>query len=188
MPRVPSAEGLPGFDSPQAGFEVPLEMLSACHGRVERQCQTLRRLVQHLATHGADADARNAAAAVLRYFETSARHHHEDEEHDLFPALLKHATHAERDQATSLVERLLQEHRILEQRWHAVRDVLQAIVQGRPAQLASGDVEALATLYASHIAREESELLPLAARLLAGAPLERVGRAMRERRGVALPA
>ena len=25
----------PGFDTPAAGFEVPLEMLAACHGRVE---------------------------------------------------------------------------------------------------------------------------------------------------------
>ena len=188
MARAHPAEGLPGFDSPQAGFEVPLEMLSACHGRVERQCQTLLRLARHLAAQGADADARNAAAAVLRYFETSARHHHEDEELDLFPALLRHAQDAELGQVKGLVAQLLQEHRVLEQRWHVVRDVLQDVAQGRSAQLAFSDVEALTTLYASHIAREERELLPLAARLLAGAPLERVGRAMRARRGLAAPA
>ena len=26
----------PGFETPAAGFEVPLETLAACHGRVER--------------------------------------------------------------------------------------------------------------------------------------------------------
>jgi hemerythrin-like domain-containing protein len=181
------AEGLPGFGAPQAGFEVPLEMLSACHGRVERQCQTLRRLVPHLAAHGPDTDARKAAAAVMRYFDTSARHHHEDEEHDLFPALLKHATGDALAPVTGLVAQLLREHRLLEQRWLRVRAVLQEVAQGHAAPLAAAEVEALVTLYEAHIAREEGELLPLAARWLSGAPLEAIGRAMRERRGVALP-
>ena len=52
----------PGFQTPAAGFEVPLEMLSACHGRVERQCQTMLRLVPHLAANGPDQAAREALA------------------------------------------------------------------------------------------------------------------------------
>src|SRR5262245_7979997 len=68
-------------------FEAPLEMLAACHRRIERQCETLSRLVPHLAAHGADGEARAAAAAVMRYFDTSGMQHHEDEERDLFPAL-----------------------------------------------------------------------------------------------------
>jgi len=83
------SDTLPGSCAPGAGFEAPLEMLSACHARIERQCATLRRLVPHLAAHGTDADARAAAAAVMRYFDTSAVHHHADEEADLFPALLE---------------------------------------------------------------------------------------------------
>ena len=79
----------PGHTAPDGGFEVPLEMLSACHHRVERQCATLRRLVAHLATRGADADAAAAAAAVLRYFDSAAKDHHADEEQDLFPALIE---------------------------------------------------------------------------------------------------
>jgi hypothetical protein len=51
----------PGFDTPAAGFEVPLEMLSACHRRVERQCQTMLRLVPHLAANGPDPAAREEA-------------------------------------------------------------------------------------------------------------------------------
>jgi hypothetical protein len=42
-------------------------------------------------------------------------------------------------------------------------------------------------LYEQHIAREETELLPMAARLLNDAELDRIGLAMRIRRGVALP-
>ena len=80
---------LPGLAATDAGFEVPLEMLSACHLRIEHQCSTLRRLVPHLLARGADAEARAAAASVLRYFETAAKDHHADEEVDLFPALIE---------------------------------------------------------------------------------------------------
>jgi hypothetical protein len=41
---------LPGHSAPAVGFEVPLEMLAACHGRVQHQCETLLRLVTHLQT------------------------------------------------------------------------------------------------------------------------------------------
>ena len=74
---------LPGFSSPAAGPEDPLAMLSACHERVERQCRTLTRLLPHLAQHGADAQAREAGQAVLRYFDEAAPNHHADEEDDL---------------------------------------------------------------------------------------------------------
>jgi hypothetical protein len=79
---------LPGHHWPAAGFEVPLEMLATCHGRVQHQCETLLRLLPHVQAHGADRPAQEAAGAVLRCFDTAARHHHEDEEQDLFPALL----------------------------------------------------------------------------------------------------
>jgi len=56
----------PGHSAPAAGFEVPLEMLAACHQRVQSQCATLLRLVPHMAAHGADRQAQEAATAVMR--------------------------------------------------------------------------------------------------------------------------
>lgn len=48
----------PGFPALVAGTGEPLEMLSACHGRVKNQCATLRCLVAHLLlAHGVDAEA-----------------------------------------------------------------------------------------------------------------------------------
>ena len=44
--------------APAVGFEVPLEMLAACHLRVQDQCATLLRLVPHSAAHGSDRPAR----------------------------------------------------------------------------------------------------------------------------------
>lgn len=176
--------GFPGHAAPAVGFEVPLEMLSACHARIEQQCSTLRRLVPHLARRGADDEARSAAIGVLRYFDTAAVHHHADEEQDLFPALIEAMAGSDPVCLRELTAGLAAEHRELEARWQRVRCVLERVAAGDNASLGSEDVEALVGFYERHIEREESELLPMAARLLGDADLDRVGRAMRERRGI----
>lgn len=178
---------MPGHHSPSAGFDVPLEMLRACHERIRRQCDTLRRLVPHLQAHGADAQAREAAAQVLRYFDTAAVHHHADEEHDLFPALLESMAGSDAVCLRELIDALHTQHRELDAHWRAVRRELVDIAGGGSATLDAAAVEALAEAYAAHIEREEAELLPMAARLLDGSALQRIGAAMRERRGIAAP-
>lgn len=180
----PTSRELPGQAAQGAGFEVPLEMLSACHHRVERQCSTLRRLVPHLAKHGADAEARTAAAAVMRYFDTAARDHHADEEVDLFPALIESMAGSDAVCLREITASLTAEHRALEAHWRRLRPVLERIAAGESAALASEDVEPLILLYEAHMAREDGELLPMAARLLDDEALERIGKAMRERRGL----
>ena len=179
----------PGHSAPAVGFEVPLEMLAACHLRVQSQCATLLRLAPHLAAHGSDRPAQEAATAVMRYFDTSARHHHEDEEQDLFPALLKAVAGSNAIGLRDLTTALCADHRALEARWCALRRVLVQVQEGKGAAtattLAAADVQGFVDLYEQHIAREEAELLPLAARLLGGAELDRVGLAMRARRGLA---
>ena len=174
----------PGHGAPSGGFEVPLEMLAACHHRVLKQCTTLRRLVAHLATHHADEDARIAATAVMRYFDTAAKDHHADEETDLFPALLESMAGSDAICIRNLIESLTLDHRALESHWQRLRRILQEIEAGISLPLTSADVEPFITLYEHHIAREEAELLPMAARLLEEESLDRVGAAMRLRRGI----
>ncbi len=159
-------------------------MLSACHHRIERQCLTLRRLVAHLTAHGLDADARTAAAAVLRYFDTAARDHHADEEVDLFPALLESMAGSDPVCIRELVDVLTAEHRALEDHWQRLRPTLAGIAAGEPLPLARDDVDSWLALYEGHIAREDHELLPMAARILDDDALDRIGQAMRKRRGV----
>ena len=175
---------LPGHSAPTAGFEVPLEMLSACHHRIEHQCATLRRLVPHLAAHGADVEARTAATRVVRYFDTAAQQHHTDEEENLFPALIESMAGSDAVCLRALTDRLTADHRELDAHWQRVRVALEQVVAGDGAALPSSDVETLVGLYEQHIEREERDLLPMAARLLSDDALERIGRAMRERRGV----
>jgi hemerythrin-like domain-containing protein len=174
---------LPGHSAPSAGFEVPLEMLAACHGRVQRQCDTLRRLVPHVAAHGSDRPAQEAAAAVMRYFDTAARHHHEDEERDLFPALLESMAGSDAVCLRALTSLLTAEHRELERCWAVLRRRLEQVAAGQAAALPEAEVQDLVDRYAHHMAREEAELLPMARRLLSDAELDRIGLAMRLRRG-----
>jgi hemerythrin-like domain-containing protein len=175
---------LPGHSAPAVGFEVPLEMLAACHLRVQDQCSTLLRLVQHIAAHGSDRPAQEAAAAVMRYFDTSARHHHDDEERDLFPALIESMAGSDAVCLRELTVALTAEHRELEARWQTLRVVLAQVAAGKTVPLAQDDVSGFAQVYERHIAREESELLPMAQRLLSDAELDRIGLAMRMRRAV----
>ena len=175
---------LPGFHSPSASTEAPLEMLAACHGRVDKQCQTLQRLVPHLALNGADGAAREAAQAVMRYFDTAAQHHHQDEEHDLFPALIEAVAGSDAVCIQELIAGLLADHRALEARWHGLRQALAAVCEGDAKALGADVVTGFVQAYDAHIATEENHLLPLAQRLLDEAALRRLGRAMRERRGI----
>lgn len=159
-------------------------MLSACHRRIEQQCATLRRLGPHLAARGADAQAREAAASVIRYFETAAKDHHADEEDDLFPALMESMAGSDAVCLREMTQGLAAEHRELEAHWRSLRVALEGVVAGEGAVLAMPEVEAFVELYERHIEREEGELLPMAARLLTDEELDRIGRAMRERRGI----
>jgi hemerythrin-like domain-containing protein len=179
---------LPGHQAPAVGFEVPLEMLAACHGRVQDQCATLRRLGAHLVRWGADRQAQEAAAAVMRYFDTATVHHHADEEADLFPALIESMAGSDAVCLRELTASLTAQHRELEALWRRLRRGLERVAAGYATPLAEHEVGHFVELYARHIAREEAELLPMARRLLSDAELDRIGLAMRERRGTLEPA
>ncbi len=175
---------LPGHSAPRASFDAPLAMLAQCHDRADAQVNTLRRLVDHLPLHGADTQARDAATAVMRYFDIAARDHHADEEDDLFPALLDAMAGSDAVCLRELTEALRSEHRQLEALWQTLRPQLAAIATGDATELDGRAVEALIHGYQSHIVREDGELLPLAARLLDDVALARMGQAMRSRRGI----
>lgn len=161
-------------------FDDPLEMLRACHGRIQAQCATLRKLLAYLPDHGCDQQARQAAQAVLRYFDTAGQHHHDDEENDLFPRL-RATGNAE---AITLTDQLLRDHVGMNAAWLHLRPLLLDLVGNQSASLDAGTVEHFITLYDRHIAVENGQLLPLAARLLDKSTLTIIGANMAKRRGV----
>ena len=145
------------FDT--AGFDDPLEMLLACHRRIEKQLETLKRLRAHVAKRGVDAEASTAAQAVLRYFLKAAPNHHDDEEKDLFPLLAQRITgHGERVRFETFRAQAEAAHRELEAMWSRLRKPLEGISEGLTRTLPAADVQAFAAAYARHIVVEESAL------------------------------
>lgn len=164
--------------------EVAVEMLYACHDRVERQCETLARLAQHLLTHGSDQAAQQASRSILRYFDQAAPNHHADEERDVFPALLSAAAVHGISDLPSLVEQLLADHRKLEQIWTGLSAELKEIAGGQPVQLHADQLDRFLKCYQAHIELENKVLFPKINELLSDQQIASIGRAMRHRRGI----
>jgi hemerythrin-like domain-containing protein len=83
-----------------------------------------------------------------------------------------------------MTEGLAADHRVLEASWRRLRQVLERIAAGESVALPSNEVDAFVSLYERHLKIEEEELLPMAERLLTDDDITRIGRAMRERRGI----
>lgn len=178
---------LPGFHAPGAGFEAPFEMLAACHERVERMLALQARLQQHLVEKGRDEAARQAARDVMRYFDMAAPLHHQDEELHVFPPLLAGPDASLR----AVVERLLQDHRAMEQAWPEARRVLESIAHDTATgwtpltATQTAALDGFAALYVRHLADEDGLVYPAATAALAGEALQAMSRDMMQRRGVA---
>ena len=168
------------FRGGAADFDHPLEMLAACHERIEDRCELLHRLGRHVAEVGADEQARQAAANVIRYFDTAGENHHRDEEEDVFPRLLSVDTGA----SEALVVQLREEHARMREAWAALRPILARISAGEAAPFDAAQLERFTALYRNHIELEERELFPLAQRLFDDDALAATGDAMARRRGV----
>jgi len=168
------------------GLDNPLEILHACHGKIQRQLDTLKKLAAHLPVHGCDRQAQQAAQSILRYFDTAGQFHHQDEEENLFPALLA-MTVPDQTQLKALIGRLLAEHVVMFAAWSELRAVLVKLAAGINTPLPDALVENLTVSYTGHIDLEETELLPLAARLLSPRQLMQLGKCMAERRGANYP-
>ncbi len=160
------------------GFDHPLELLRACHGKILKQCDTLQKLSLHIKTKGCDTQAMQAAAGILRYFDTAGQFHHQDEEQDLFPVL-----RACSGMQTELLDRLLHEHEGMQVAWDALRPALEQLARGGYVELDAAVCGNFIGRYTVHIETENNSLLPLAEKLLSAQQLVDAGRKMAQRRG-----
>ncbi len=161
-------------------------MLVACHERVQRSLDLLRRLQQHLADHGASDHTMQAARDVLRYFDLAAPLHHQDEELHVFPPLLGGVDTGLR----SVVHRLQQDHLNMQVHWAAARVVLLAIAALHVSPAApltseqTAKLDDFAALYEQHIVDEEALVYPAAQAALGAAQVAAMSTDMARRRGV----
>ncbi len=175
MIYLTSTQAAPSFDD-------PLQMLRACHEKILRQCDTLKKLAAHLTNNGCDVQVQQAAQGILRYFDTAGQFHHQDEEENLFPAL-RNCTGVD----TTLLGRLLSDHVIMLGAWDALRPVLAQLAEEQNVTLDASLVEKFIDSYTAHIAIENAELLPMATTLLSPQQVTLIGKKMSERRGAKFP-
>ena len=175
------------------GFDQPLGLLSDCHRRIENFLAMLIRVLEQSnqgATPLSD-EQRRALEAALKYFEVAAPRHTQDEEESLFPRM-RGSRDPSAARAFERLDALEHDHREADVAHAAVdrlgRQWLGAGVLPAPASREIGELlHKLRDLYARHIAVEDTELFPLAARLLDDKQLQQVGSEMAQRRGLQHP-
>lgn len=144
---------------------APLQDFSRCHVEFVTLLEASLGLPEMVATA---TRARGCAADVLKMFRDRLLAHHDDEERDLFPAVLQVAgpgTEAERAQA--MVAQLVREHREIAQLWKQLEPAMQAIANGALPLLDSELLHELVMRFNEHVRAEEVEFLPFAQRVLA---------------------
>jgi hemerythrin-like domain-containing protein len=131
---------------------------------------------------------RSALEGALQYFKTAAPRHTADEEESLFPRL-RESGDAAAIQALAVIDGLEHDHDEANAHHDAIDMLVRrwlnagALAQGDSAELGER-LSALRTLYQRHIAVEDQDLFPAAARLLNQDQIGQIGREMARRRGI----
>jgi pyridoxamine 5'-phosphate oxidase len=168
------------------GFDQPIAVLKHCHERIRKQLATLGKLLEHLPVHGADEQAKQAAQAVIKYFDKAAHLHHEDEEQNLLPMLKATAQGADADLLAQLAPQILADHSAMDAMWQDLHEQLKGIEAGT-AVLSADLVKGFVDSYTRHMVTEETNIAPMAMRLFSPAQMAEFGAAMQARRGIAAP-
>jgi hemerythrin-like domain-containing protein len=165
------------------GFDRPIELLKDCHRRIEYFLGALSGAIARNRRGPLDGQAREFLNRAIEYFRTGLPRHTRDEEDSLFPRLQS------APELAACLAALAADHIEEESAMEALLRRLEPLAQGEalPADTLDELAEAAAALrarYAAHIAREEEELFPAAARLLPETEMSAVGAEMAARRGV----
>jgi hemerythrin-like domain-containing protein len=149
----------------QTEADAPLQDFSKCHVGFVTVLETALGLPEMIVTA---ARSRSCAADMLKMFRDRLLAHHDDEERDLFPAVLRVAQPgAEADRAQAMVAQLVREHREIAQLWKQLEPAVHAIANGYLPQLDSALLRDLVQRFNEHVRVEEEEFLPFAQRVLA---------------------
>jgi hemerythrin-like domain-containing protein len=145
--------------------DAPLQDFSRCHEGFVTVLEASLGLPEMIVTA---ARSRSCAADMLKMFRDSLLAHHDDEERDLFPAVLRVAQPGdEADRARAMVAQLVGEHRDIAQLWKQLEPSVQAIANGYLPRLDSALLHELVRRFNEHVRIEEEEFLPFAQQVLA---------------------
>jgi hemerythrin-like domain-containing protein len=164
----------------ESAFSNPLGLLGDCHRRIERFLSvlvTLSRTRQGGPLESAEAES---LLAALDYFRTAAPQHTADEEESLFPRLRAAGAPASLDELESDHQFASAAHDEVDALGRAWLEA--GVLPTESARRMAGLLQQLAGAYASHIAVEDTEVFPAAARVLNAEQIAAVGREMENRR------
>lgn len=159
-------------------WNEPIEMLYACHNKVKQFCRQLQLLPDYLAQNGINQAVKNDVQQILHYFNQSAPLHHDDEEVDFFPALVKHLPETQH-----AIDELESQHEALHQNWAELSAQLEALLAGSITEIDRTLITRFVAGYELHIAIEEP-LFELGRGCLAESELEAMGIVMANRRKI----
>jgi hemerythrin-like domain-containing protein len=144
--------------------DAPLQDFSKCHVGFVTVLETALDLPEMVVTA---ARSRSCAGDTLKMFRDHLLAHHDDEERDLFPAVLRAAQPGrEADRARAMVAQLVREHREIAQLWKQLEPAVQAIANGYLPRLDSALLHDLVQRFNEHVRIEEEEFLPFAQQVL----------------------
>ena len=171
---------------PDHGFDEPLGLLSDCHRRIEHFLDVLATITDEAAGGPLTPSYRRALEGSIRYFAVAAPKHTADEEISLFPRLRENAN-PEIAAALAALDALEHDHQEAETDHVAVDELArQWLADGSLSEPNLEElrqrVARLQALYQRHIAIEDREVFPVAARVLDRAQIEEIGREMAARR------
>jgi hemerythrin-like domain-containing protein len=145
--------------------DAPLQDFSRCHVGFVTVLEASLGLPEMIVTA---ARSRSCAADMLKMFRDRLLAHHDDEERDLFPAVIRVAQPGnETERARAMVAQLVREHREIAQLWKQLEPAVQAIANGYLPQLDSALLHEMVKRFNEHVRVEEEEFLPFAQQVLA---------------------
>lgn len=147
-PRQETAMDL--FNTRSVTFDDPIEMLYACHGKVRNFCNQVQMLPGYIDANGRNDAVLQAVRQISQYFNTAAPLHHQDEEEDLFPLLLRHFPHTR-----SSIEALQRQHESLHANWAAVAHEFAELLADPAYHLQNDVLQRFCAGYDTHLALEE---------------------------------
>ncbi|PSJ80539.1 hemerythrin domain-containing protein [Neisseria iguanae] len=138
------------FNTRSVTFAEPIDMLYACHDKVRRFCSQVTMLPDYIAEHGRNDVVLQAVRQISQYFNVAASLHHEDEEENFFPLLLRYAP-----QAQASIDELLRQHESLHAGWSAVAAEFARLEADADYQLNTEVLQRFAAGYDVHLGIEE---------------------------------
>jgi hemerythrin-like domain-containing protein len=148
----------------EVNTEAPLSNFNHCHVGILHHMDRLSELPALL---GPAMLAQKIATQAVDFFHRGMFAHHQEEERELFPAVLQSAKKGEEHLlADQLVQTLTQDHRALEALWQNIEPALKKVAKGQETALDVQSLQSLVERYSSHADTEEQLFLPLAEKIL----------------------